>query len=109
MSDMSSKRVLFVGLGNLGAQVFDEFVRVPGNLQFLVGGRNVEHLQQRTNISLLNALQLGSYPQVSCTYMDLNNLEQTSETIAQFQPDIIFSAVTMQPWMHITTLPHPFS
>ncbi len=102
---MNPKRTLFIGLGNLGTQVFDEFVRVPGNNQFLVGGRDVEQLERRTNISYLNALQMGFYPQISCTYLDLNNIEQTAETIAHFAPDIIFCAVTIQPWMHITTLP----
>jgi hypothetical protein len=105
---MSHKRILFIGFGNLGTQVFDEFVRVPGNHHFLVGGRNVEHLQWRTNVSVLNALQLGFYPEVTCTHMDLNNVEQTAETIAHFAPDIIFCAATMQPWLRIATLPKPY-
>lgn len=105
---MNQKRILFIGLGNLGAQVFDEFVRVSGDHHFLVGGRNVERIQERTNISYLNALQLGASPQISCVYLDLNNVEQTAETIAHFAPDIIFCAVTIQPWLHITTLPRPF-
>lgn len=64
-------------------------------------------MQWRTNISYLNALQLGFNPQIACTYIDLDNIEQTAEAIAHFTPDIIFCAVTMQPWMHITTLPKP--
>lgn len=104
---MAQKRILFIGLGNLGTQVLDEFVRVPGNHRFLIGGRNIEQLQWRTNISYLNALQLECYPQISCTYLDLNEVEQTAETIAHFAPDIIFCAATIQPWMHITTLPKP--
>src|SRR5579884_587555 len=105
MRNMNQKRVLLIGLGNLGTQVFDEFVRVSGGHHFLVGGRNVEYLRWRTNISLLNAIQLGHYPQISCTYLDLNNIEQTAETIAQFAPDIIFCAVTIQPWLKIKELP----
>lgn len=105
---MRQKRILFIGFGNLGKQVFDEFVRVPGNHHFLVGGRNVADLQWRANVSLLNALQLGLYPKIGCAYMDLNNVEQTAETIAHFAPDIIFCAVTMQPWLRITMLPQPY-
>jgi hypothetical protein len=105
---MSPKRILFIGFGNLGKQVFDEFVRVPGNHHFLVGGRKVDDLQWRTNVSLLNALQLGFYPEIACTYLDVNNVEQTAETITRFAPDIIFCAVTMQPWLRITTLPQPY-
>jgi hypothetical protein len=105
---MSDKRILFIGLGNLGSQIFDEFVRVPGNHQFLVGGRNVNDIQWRTNVSLLNALQLGFYPEVTYTHIDVNDIEQTAETITRFAPNIIFCAVTMQPWLRITTLPKPY-
>jgi hypothetical protein len=105
---MSHKRILFLGLGELGKHVLDEFARVPGNHHFLVGGRNVEALQKRTTLSLLHALQLGFSPEIACTYLDVNNIEQTAETIARFAPDIIFCAVTMQPWLHITTLPRPY-
>ncbi len=104
---MSQKRIFFVGLGNLGAKVFDEFVRTQGDHRFLVGGRNVEALRVRTNVSLLSALQLGFYPQVSCTYVDVDNIEQTAETIAQFKPDLIFCTVIKQLWPRITTLPQP--
>jgi hypothetical protein len=99
------KRILFVGLGNLGMQVFDEFACVPGNHHFLVGGRNLEYVQQRTTLSFLSALQRGRYPRISCTHLDLDNVEQTAETIAHFAPDIIFCAVTTQPWLRITALP----
>jgi hypothetical protein len=39
--------------------------------------------------------------------MDVYNVDQTSETIAVFQPDIIFCAVTLQPWLTISKLPQP--
>jgi len=35
---MEKHRILFVGLGDLGAQIFDLLVRLPGNHRFLVGG-----------------------------------------------------------------------
>lgn len=105
---MRQKRILFIGFGNLGMQVFDAFVRVPGNHHFLVGSRKGEDHHQRINVSLLSALQLGFYPEVTCTYLDVNHIEQTAETITRFAPDIIFCAVTIQPWLRITTLPQPY-
>jgi hypothetical protein len=106
---MREKRVLFVGLGDLGAQVFDMFVRVPGNHRFLVGGRNENYVHQRTNLSVLAAEQLGFYPHVTRTSMDLWNIDQTTQTIKHFQPDIIFCSATLQPWGVISTLPKPLA
>ena len=100
-------KILVVGFGNLGSQVFDMFLRVTGKHSFLVAGRNIEHIQQRTNLSTQAAAQLGFYPEVNCTYTDLANIDQTAEVISQFKPDIIFNAATIQPWMKIAQLPKP--
>ncbi|GCE09140.1 hypothetical protein [Dictyobacter aurantiacus] len=93
---MASQRILFIGLGDLGSHMFDLLVRTRGHHSFLVGGRNLDYLQQRTNLSLLSAVQLGYEPGVACTYLDLEHREQTAETIAAFQPDIIVCAATLQ-------------
>ena len=106
---MKGKRILFVGLGELGSQIFDLFVRIPGKHTFLVSGRNEHYLHERTNLSILAATQLGFNPDVSCTHLDLQNIEQTAHTIEHFQPDIIFCAATLQRWGIISALPKPFS
>jgi hypothetical protein len=98
--------VLFVGLGNLGSQVFDLFLlRASRDQKFLVAGRNVEYLRQRTSLTTYAALQLGLHPSVDCTYMDVQNVDQTAQTIWAFRPDVIFSAVTIQPSSAIAKLP----
>jgi hypothetical protein len=100
--------MLFVGLGNLGSQIFDLFLlRAIGNHQFLVAGRNQEYLKERTNLSLFAATQLGVYPDITYTYMDVSNIDQTAQTISSFNPDIIFCAVTAQRWLTIQDLPKP--
>ena len=106
---MSEERILFVGLGNLGSQIFDQLLRVPGTHTFLVGGRNIDILQQRTNLSLFAAMQLGFTSQVSCTYLDLWDIERTAATIAHFQPDIIVCAATLQQTEAIHDLPQPIA
>src|SRR5690349_20234096 len=94
-------RILFVGLGDLGSQVLDAAMRMPGQHAFLVAGRNVEHMRKRANTSLFAAMQLGMSPRIDVTYMDVENIDQTASTIASFQPDLLFSAVTLQPWFSI--------
>jgi hypothetical protein len=40
-------KILFVGLGNLGSQVFDLFLlRSTNDQQFLVAGRNIESIRR---------------------------------------------------------------
>ena len=70
-----------------GGQIFDLLVRTPGQHTFLVGGRNLDTLRQRTNLSRFAAIQLGHTPEVELVAMNLQNVEQTAETIARFQPE----------------------
>ncbi|GHO94791.1 hypothetical protein KSF_048390 [Reticulibacter mediterranei] len=99
------QRIFFVGLGDVGANVFDLFLRVPGQHRFLIGGRKQDYLQQRTNLSLFAAMQFGLYPEVELASVDLMNVEHTAEVITQFQPDIIFCAATLQKWGVLNALP----
>jgi hypothetical protein len=101
-------KILFVGLGNLGSQVFDLFLlRATRDQKFLVAGRNLKYLHQRTSLTAYAALQLGLSPEVDCTYMDVQNVDQTAQTIWSFKPDLIFSSVTLQPSSAISKLPQP--
>lgn len=102
-------RILFIGLGELGSQIFDMVVRIPGNHTFLVAGRNEVYLQQRTNLSVFAAIQLGSHPDVHCTSLDLMNVDQTAQVISQFRPDIIFCSATLQRWSVLSDLPRPLA
>jgi len=101
---MEERRILFIGAGNLGGHILDLFLRVPGQHRFLVGGRNVDVLRQRVNLSLLAAIQLGYAPSVECIALDLNEVERTANLIAHFVPHLIFCAATHQPLERNRTL-----
>jgi len=103
-------KILFVGFGNLGAQVFDLFVmRAKRDDQFLVGGRNLDYTRERTRWAVGAALQLGVPVQADATYMDVWNVEQTAQTIAEFQPDVIFSSITTLASSVVAQLSHPYA
>ncbi len=103
-------KILFVGLGNLGSQVLDLFLlRATRDDTFLVAGRNLPAIQQRVSWSSYAAMQVGAYPDVSCTYMDVQNIAQTAETIASFKPGVIFSSITMLPSSAVRKLPSPLN
>ncbi len=101
-------KILFVGLGNLGSQVFDVFVlRAKRGDQFLVVGRNQEYLRERVCWTAAAALQLGVPVQVDTAYLDVWNIDQTAQTITTFKPDVIFSSVSILPSATISHLPSP--
>jgi hypothetical protein len=106
---MRQYRILMVGLGHLGSRMLDLFVRLPGQHTFLVGGRNVDALRERANLSMLAAIQLGYTPEVACTFLDLWNVDQTAETIARFHPDIIVCCATLRRWSTSGHLPAPLA
>jgi hypothetical protein len=101
-------RILFVGFGNLGSQVFDLFLlRSTKEQQFLIAGRNPEYIRQRASLSIHAAIQLGLEPNVNSTFMDVAQVHETAETIAQLKPDVIFTSVTVQASSAISRLPKP--
>ncbi len=48
---------------------------------------------------------MGFYPELEFTKINLNNIEQTAETIAKYKPDVLFTAASLQSWWVISTLP----
>jgi hypothetical protein len=100
--------ILFVGLGNLSSQIFDFFLlRASSDQKFLVAGRNLEYLRQRTSFTSYAAMQLGLHPRLDCVQMDVQSIDQTAHTIWSSRPDVIISSVTVQPSSAISRLPAP--
>ena len=97
--------MLVIGLGRLGREVLDAAVCLPGNHRFVVGGRNLAYLRERSNLALFAANQQGMYPRIDCVLLDLDDVERAAETIAAIQPDLIFCAATMQRWGVINEFP----
>lgn len=102
---MSRSTIMMVGIGELGGHVLEMLVRAPGTLRIVTADLNEDWGYRKTNIAVFGASQLGYYPEVKFTKVDLYNIEQTAETIYKFKPEIIYSAVTLQSWWVINTLP----
>jgi hypothetical protein len=103
-------KILFVGFGNLGAQVFDLLVmRSRGDDQILIGGRNLNYMSERARWTASAALQLGTPVQIDTVHLDVWNIDQTAHVISSFRPDVIFSSVTMLPSAIVSQLPSPYA
>lgn len=102
---MSRSRIMVLGLGDVGGDVLEMLVRAPGAYHIITGDVREEWGYRKTNIAAYGAAQLGCYPELEFTPVDLFNVEQTAETIVRYKPDIIYVAATLQSWWVISTLP----
>lgn len=99
------KTVMIVGLGDLGAHVLDMLSRLPSRPRIVVAGRREEWLIRRKNLANYVAMHLGVEPDLGHVVVDLDDEARTAEAISAINPDIIFSAVSLQSWRVITELP----
>ncbi len=96
---------MVIGTGDLGGHVLEMLVRAPGARRIMTADVNEDWGYRKANIALFGASQLGHYPHVEFRKVDLYEIEKTAETISNFAPDIIYSAVSLQSWWVINTLP----
>ncbi|MDM8556112.1 hypothetical protein QUF75_15415 [Desulfococcaceae bacterium HSG7] len=102
---MARTNIMMVGLGDLGGHVLEMLVRAPGARRIITADINEDWGYRKTNIAAFGASQLGLYPDLEFTKIDLFNIEQSAEIIAKYKPEIIYSAVSLQSWWVINTLP----
>jgi len=96
---------MMIGVGDLGGHVLEMLARAPGARRIITADTNEDWGYRKTNIAAYGAAQLGLYPELEFTKIDLYNLEQTTETILKYRPEIIYSAVSQQAWWVINSLP----
>jgi hypothetical protein len=97
--------VMFAGVGALGGQVLDLFLRCNGPIRAIAAGRDIEVLRRRANTAALVALQLGYDPDIEVVALPLDDADACAETISHCNPDLIFAAMSAQSWWVIGELP----
>jgi hypothetical protein len=102
---MARSTIMMIGIGDLGGHVLEMLVRAPGSRRIITADINEDWAYRKTNIAAFGAAQLGHYPEMEFVKVDLHNIDQTSEVISKYKPDIIYSAVSLQSWWVINTLP----
>ena len=102
---MARSTIMMIGIGDLGGHVLEMLARAPGSRRIITADINEEWGYRKTNIAAFGAAQMGFYPELEFVKVDLYNLDQTAEIISRFKPEIIYSAVSLQSWWVINTLP----
>ena len=94
-----------IGCGVLGGYLLDLLSWVGFDGRIVVGCRDVEQAQKRSNLSRFTGLNLGRSPSIEIVKVDLDDADQTSETLAYLRPDIIVNAASVQSYWRISELP----
>lgn len=102
---MARSTLMMVGLGDLGGHVLEMIARTSSPKRIITTDINEDWGYRKTNIAAFGASQLNYYPQMEFVKIDLFNIDQSAEIIAKYKPEIIFSAVSLQSWWVINTLP----
>jgi len=97
--------LMIVGLGELGGTALELLARVPNIPKIVTADFNEDYGVRKTNTALMGAAYANLYPNIEFRRVDLNNIEETAETIKEVNPRIIYNAATLQSWWVIDALP----
>lgn len=96
---------MLIGLGDLGAVLLEMLLRIPEELEIVVGARSVERATPRCTLARLGAIAQGHGPQVRVIALDLEQADATADTIRREQPWMILTTATMATWWLPDLLP----
>lgn len=105
MSQPEAKRILLIGAGRLGIRTLEALLRQPGAHSYVIAGRDAPRTIGLANLARQYASSFGDMVNIEPATIDVSDIDATAATIARLQPDVIFSAVTMQSWWVTGTLP----
>ena len=101
----TNNTLMMIGLGELGGIVLELLARIPNICKIVTTDLNKDYGVRKTNTALMGASYMELYPNIEFVKIDLNNIEETAETIKKVNPRIIYSATTLQSWWVIDALP----
>lgn len=101
----TNNTLMMIGLGELGGIVLELLARIPNIPRIVTTDLNEDYGVRKTNTALMGASYMELYPNIEFVKIDLNNIEETAETIKKVNPRIIYSATTLQSWWVIDALP----
>lgn len=99
-------RIMLIGMGDLSSKVLSLLAIDPATNHLVIAGRNLEVMRRRANLVRFTAHNLGHNPEIEVVDMDLNDVENTAETLDSLRPDIVFMGASLQSWRVITELPN---
>jgi len=93
-----NKCVMIVGLGDLGGWVLEFLVRCEGVRRIVTADIREEYGYSKTMTAAVGASQQGFDKRLEFHKLDVNDVDRTAELLHKVQPDVLYSATTLQSW-----------
>jgi len=103
--DKANDTLMVIGLGKLGGTSLEILARVPNICKIVTADLDEDYGLRKTNTAVMGASYANLYPDIEFKKVDLNNIEETAETILNINPKIIYASSTLQSWWVINVLP----
>ena len=97
--------IMIIGLGEIGGKALEILARRRGISRIVAADFNAEYGKQKVNNAMFGASLEGYSPNIVFTPMDLNNIDQTAETLAKYSPVVIFNSTSLQSYWVVELLP----
>lgn len=99
------KCVMIVGLGDLGGWVLEFLARCQGVNRIVTADIREDWGKAKTMTAAVGASQQGFSKRLEFHKVDMFDIDRTAELLDSIQPDVIYSAATLQSWWVPLLLP----
>lgn len=99
------KKVLLVGVGDVGKHLLEFAARDESPLEWIVGDIDIERAEWACNNAEIGAAHHGRHPSIKPIKVDLLDLEKTTELIQKEKPDAVINCTVLHTWHLIRNLP----
>ena len=89
--------ILLIGLGDVGRHVLELLARLPNVPEVLAVDVNAVDGRKRLNTALAGAALAGLYPRLGFRQLDVSNTDATATLLAETNPRLVFTSLTLQP------------
>ena len=98
--------IMMFGVGDLGGWVLEFLARREGVGTIVVCDRNEDWGVMKTNCAATGAGQEGYYKRMIFEKSDVNDIDATAELLKKYNPDVIYSGLTLLGWSARRVIPH---
>ena len=95
------KTVMMFGIGDLGGWVLEFLARSQGISTIITCDAREVWGSMKTECAAIGAGQQGYCKRIKFEKCDVNDIDETAELLAKYNPDVIYSAVTSLGWVEM--------
>lgn len=99
------KKVLLVGVGDVGHHLLEFVARDESQLEWIVGDIDLERAQFSCNNAEIGAAHHGRHPSFKPIKVDLLDIDRTTALIQDEKPDAVINCTVLHTWHLIRNLP----